>query len=132
MPTYAPSRRAKRSESGMALVEAALALGLVALIAATGLSAFSRAATTGAAAEARLEALNAAENALERGSAPDFLAKARDEVTVMSGEGWTLTGTPYEIEEEEDGPLALVRLVAEAGPPGEPRVRLETLRSLPR
>lgn len=129
MPISALSSSRNAGERGAALIEAALALGLVALIAAVGLSAFSRAAGTGAGAEARLEALSAAENALERGSAPDFLGQAR-EGAVMNGEGWTLTGTPYEME--ENGPLILIRLVAEAGPRDAPLVRLETLRSLPR
>ena len=125
-PTSAPNRR----ERGAALLEAALALALMALVAAAGFSAFGRAGATGAAAEARLEALALAESALERGAAPGFLAAALEGGASLKGEGWRLTGETW--PQEEDSPIALVRLVAEAGPEGAPLVRLETLRSLPR
>lgn len=136
-----PSDRGR--ERGAALLEAALALGLVALIAGAGLTAFSRAAESGAAATARLEALAAAENALERASAAGFLARALEGDAEMAGEGWRVTGAPYVGEAEGeaaaaagaalgDGPLALIHLRAEAGPEGAPLVTLETLRTLPR
>lgn len=130
------SRSERGPERGAALIEAALALGLVALVAAAGLTAFSRAAAVSAGAEAKLAALAAAENAIERGSAPDFLARALGpEGAMLEGEGWRLSGRGFAPPEAEgtEGPLALVRLVAEAGPdPEAPLVRLETLRSLPR
>ncbi len=124
-------------ERGAALLEAALALGLVAFIAAAGLSAFSGAARTGAAAEARLLALADASSALERASAPTFLAEALlAGGAELSGDGWRVEAAPYANEgaEEgmEDGPLALIRLTASAGPPEAPLVTLTTLRSLPR
>lgn len=125
----------RKGERGVALLEAAIALGLVALIAATGLSAFSGAARIGAAAEARLEALALAESALERASAPDILAAAlADGAATLSGEGWRVDAAPYPIAEDEGapGPLALIRLRAVAGPEDAPLVVLETLRSLPR
>lgn len=134
MATTATSGRS--SERGAALLEAALALALVAIIAGAGVTAFTRAAETGARAEARLDALVMAETALERASAPDFLRRALDEGEAsLTGPGWRVTGAPYaDAADEEIGesPLALVRLVAEAGPDGAPPVRLETLRSLPR
>ncbi len=126
----------RNSERGVALIEAALALGLVALVAAAGLSAFSRAERVSAAAEAKLAALALAENAIERGSAPDFLSRALASGDAsLEGEGWRLTGSVFEGPEAEaaESPLALIRLLAEAGPdPEAPLVRLETLRSIPR
>lgn len=134
MATTATSQRS--SERGAALLEAALGLALVALIAGAGLTAFTRAAETGARAEARLHALAMAENALERGSAPDFLRRALVEGDAeLTGPGWRVAGAPYaDAADEEIGesPLALIRLVAEAGAEGELPVRLETIRSLPR
>lgn len=133
------------SERGAALLEAALALGLVAMVATAGLAAFSRAAAVGVGAEAKMAALADAENALERASAAGFLARALAEgEAVLEGDGWRVTGAPYRPEEEaeaareaglepgRESPLALVRLVAEAGGGGAPLVVLETLRVSPR
>lgn len=136
-----------RGERGAALLEAALALGLVALVAGAGLTAFSRAAKSSAEAEATLTALAAAETALERASAAGFLASALAEGgAALEGEDWRVTGAPYASDDERAaateagvappsaGPLALIHLTAIAGlaAPERPLVRLETLRALPR
>lgn len=125
--------RAGAGERGAALLEAAIALGIVALIASAGLSAFSGAARFGGAAADRLDALAAAEAALERGAAPAFLAEAlATGAATLEGPGWRVEGEPYDGDDGES-PLALIRLSAAAGPdPDAPLVSLETLRSLPR
>lgn len=126
-PTSAPARRGER---GLALLEAAIALGLVSLIAATGYGVFSRAADATARAEARLAALTLAENALERASAPDFLARAAEtgEAT-LEGDGWRVTALPHDAP---PGRLTLLRLTAEAPPGDGALVTLTTLRGVAR
>lgn len=117
-------------ERGFALLEAAVALAIVALLAAAGFTAFAAANRAAAVAEARLTALAAAENALELASAPAVLRRAlEDGEAALEGEGWRVVATPY-ADDDGEGPLALVSLVAEAGETAP--VRLETLRSLPR
>lgn len=121
--TLSPNRR----ERGAALLEAAIALALVALIAAAGISAFSAAGRASADAAADMRALTLAENAIERASAPGFLRRALDEgEAVREGDGWRVTAIPYAAD-PGDSPLALVEIRAEAG-----EVVLKTLRSLPR
>ncbi len=120
----------RSSEGGFALLEAAVSLAIVALIAAAGFTAFAAASRASAEAEARLAALAAAENALERASAPAMLREALEEgEAVLEGDGWRVVAAPY-AEDEGVSPLALVSLIATAGE--APVVRLETIRSLPR
>lgn len=108
-----------------------MALALVSLIAATTYSIFSQSAAATARAEAKLQALAQVESALELASSPAFLARAlRDGEAEISGEGWRVTGAPY--EETGAGQLALIRLSATAGSGDEPVLTLETLRAIPR
>jgi len=121
-----------RQERGAALLEAAIAVGIVAMIAATGLSAFSRAATVGRVAEVRLDALADAENALERASASGFLAQALIAGSAdLSGPDWQVTALPY-MADDNTGPLALIELIAVAGTERGAPVTLKTLRTIPR
>lgn len=118
-------------ERGVALLEAAMALALVSLIAATTYSIFSQSAAVTARSEAKLQALAQVETALELASTPTFLARALNEGNAeISGKDWRVTGTPY--EEDGSGQLALIRLSASAGPPDAPILTLETLRAIPR
>lgn len=120
----------RNSEGGFALLEAAVALAVVALVAAAGFTAFAAANRSSAMAEARLRALAAAENAIERASVPSVLRQALDDGEArLEGDGWRVIAAPYEADDAAS-PLALVRLVATAGE--APVVTLETLRSLPR
>ncbi|MEO1611643.1 MAG: hypothetical protein AAFU55_04725 [Pseudomonadota bacterium] len=114
-------------ERGAALLEAAIALGLAALIAAAGFSAFSAASRASDAAAREMASLTLAENAIERASAPAFLRAALDEgEAVAAGDGWRVEARPYQ-DDDGEGPLALVEITATSGP-----VALSTLRSLPR
>jgi Tfp pilus assembly protein PilV len=127
-PISVPNKR----ERGLALLEAAIALGIVAMIAAAGLSAFSRAASVNRTAEIRLHALADAENALEQASVSSFLAEVLDTGTAtLSGSDWQVTGSPYQTETGE-GPLALIELIASAGAERGAEVTLRTLRAIPR
>ncbi len=118
-------------ERGVALLEAAMALALVSLIAAATYSIFSQSAAVAARSEAKLAALAAVESALELASAPVFLARVRDEgAAEIAGDGWRVTGAPY--DDDSSGQLALIRLSASAGPLDDPIVTLETLRAIPR
>lgn len=118
-------------ERGVALLEAAMALALVSLIAAATYSIFSQSAAATARSEAKLEALAQVESALELASAPVFLARVRDEgAAEITGEAWRVTGSPY--DEDGSGQLALIRLSASAGPRDDPTLTLETLRAIPR
>ena len=120
-----------RRERGIALLEAAMALALVSLIAAATYSIFSQSAAATARSEAKLTALAQVETALELASAPAFLSRALSEGKAeLSGEGWRVTGTPY--DEDGSGQLALIRLSASAGPQEAPVLTLETLRAVPR
>lgn len=126
--TFAPNR----SERGTALLEAAIAVGLLALIAATGLSAFSRAAIVSQQADARLVALSNAQNAIEDASGPLFLGLVIDEGRAeKTGDGWRVTGTLYQ-DEQSNGPMALVELLAVADVANGADVTLRTLRAIPR
>lgn len=108
-----------------------MALALVSLIAAASYSIFSQSAAATARAEARLAALAQVESALELASAPAFLARAlEDGAAEINGADWRVRGAPY--EETGDGQLALIRLVASAGPEDAPILSLETLRAIPR
>lgn len=120
-----------KCERGIALLEAAMALALVSLIAATTYSIFSQSAAATARSEAKLAALAQVESALELASTPAFLTRALDEgAAEILGEGWRVTGTPY--DENGSGQLALIRLSASAGPQDDPILTLETLRAIPR
>lgn len=120
-----------KRERGIALLEAAIALALVSLIAATTYSIFSQSAAATARSEAKLAALAQVESALELASTPAFLTRALDEgAAEILGEGWRVTGTPY--DENGSGQLALIRLSASAGPQDDPILTLETLRAIPR
>lgn len=122
-----PTLSRNRRERGAALLEAAVALALVAMIAAAGVSAFGMSGRRSAEAAQRLENLRLAENAIEIASAPAVLRRALDDgEAVAAGDGWRVSAVPYDGETGES-PLALVLIKAEAG-----RVTLETLRSLPR
>ncbi len=132
-PARTPISVRNRGEHGAALLEAAIAIGIVAMIAATGLSAFSRAASVGQKSEARLEALADAENALERASVSGFLAQAlADGAADLSGDDWQVMALPYQVEETATGPLALIELTATAGTARGAPVTLKTLRAIPR
>ncbi|MEM7544353.1 MAG: hypothetical protein AAF367_02360 [Pseudomonadota bacterium] len=121
-----------RSERGTALLEAAIGVGLLALIAATGLSAFSRAGEVSRLAEARIDALALAENALELASASAFLGIAlQNGEAQKSGTGWQVIARPYR-DDESDGPIAMLEITAVAEVAGGPDVTLRTLRALPR
>lgn len=124
-----PISARNRGERGAALLEAALALALVALVAGAGLSAFGASNRASAAAEAKLASLALAENAIERGSRAAFLRLALEEgAAELTGDGWRLTAAPYADDlTAQESPLALLRLIAEAG-----EVTLETVRSVPR
>ena len=125
--TSAPSN----GERGVALLEAAMALALVSLIAAATYSIFSQSAAATARAEARLAALAQVETALELASSPAFLTRALEEGEAELAEAdWRVRGTPY--EETGEGQLALIRLSASAGPADAPILTLETLRAIPR
>ena len=116
-----------RRERGAALLEAVIALGLVALIAAAGFSAFSAASRASDAAARKMSALTLAENAVERASAPAFLRAAlEDGEASLTGDGWRVDARAYEGDDGE-GPLALIEITAIADD-----VTLATLRSLPR
>lgn len=120
-----------KAERGIALLEAAMALALVSLIAAATYSIFSQSAAATARSEARLAALAQVESALELASAPGFLSRALEEGKAeIQGDGWRVTGAPY--EEDGSGQLALIRLSASAGPSDKPVLTLETLRAIPR
>lgn len=115
---------ARNSERGVALLEAVIALALVAMIASAGYAAFARAVDSAARAEARMAALAQAEMAIELASSPAFLVDALAAGgAALSGPGWRVEGAP----QEGDGPLALIALTATAG-----EVTLETVRSVPR
>ncbi|MEL7462561.1 MAG: hypothetical protein AAFN79_00740 [Pseudomonadota bacterium] len=122
-----PISSRSKGERGAALLEAVIALGLVALIAAAGFSAFSAASRASDAAARQMTSLTLAENALERASAPAFLRAALEtgEAT-LAGEDWRVEAKPYEADDGE-GSLALIELTAIAED-----VTLTTLRSLPR
>ncbi len=121
----------RRNERGVALLEAVIALALVSLIAATTYSVFSQSASVNARSEARLSALAQAESGLELASSPAFLANVLTEgEATLSGEGWHVRGARY--EDDGAGPLALIRLLATAGPPDAPLITLETLRAIPK
>ena len=116
-----------RGERGAALLEAAVALALVAMIAAAGVSAFGMSGRRSAEAAERLENLRLAENAIEIASAPAMLRRALDKgEAAAEGDGWRVSIIPYD-GDDGTSPLALALIRAEAG-----RVTLETLRSLPR
>ena len=127
-----PISQRNRAERGVALLEAAIALAIVSLIAATAYSVFSQSAAISARAAERLAALEAAENAIELASSPAFLTRAlADGTAEMTGADWRILGSVY-AEDDPENPLALIRLVASAGPENDPLVTLETLRSIPR
>ena len=137
-PTARPAAMAKtrtsvrnKSQRGVALLEAVIALALVSLIAGAAYSAFSRTAAATARAEDRLAALAAAESGLELASAPATLITALETgEAVIAGEGWRVIAEPYETD--GDAPLALIRLTASAGPEIAPIVTLSTLRAIPK
>lgn len=108
-----------------------MALALVSLIAAATYAIFSQSAAATARAEAKLEALALVETALERGSAPAFLTRALEEGSAeIAEDGWRVRGAPY--DETGSGQLALIRLVASAGPADDPVLTLQTLRAVTR
>lgn len=118
------------AERGAALLEAVIALALAAMLAAAGLSAFARLGRAGEAAQTRLRALALAENALEQGAVPAFLAAARDAPRRLEGAEGPLRWRLEAAREGETEP-ALVRLTATVGAPATPIVRLDTLRLVP-
>ena len=125
-----PTSSRNSRERGAALLEAAIALGLVAIIAAAGFSAFATANRFSAAADEKLRALTLAENGVELASAPAFLRRAlEDGEAIAAGENWRVVAEPYD-GDDGLGPLALIRIRAEGGQNGA--VALETLRSIPR
>lgn len=132
-PAKTPIFVRNNPERGMALLEAAIALAIVAMVAATGLTAFSRASAVNQTAEARLEALAQAENALERASAAGFLAEVLDEGQArITGDGWQVTGVPYpDAQAGDSSPMALVELTAVAGKDAS-SITLKTLRTIPK
>ena len=125
-----PTSSRNKRERGAALLEAAIALGLVAIIAAAGFSAFSAASRASADAAERMRALRLAENAVEIASAAGFLRAALEEGEALaSGEDWRVVARPYDAG-DDDGPLALIAIEATGG--GAPNVTLRTLRSVTR
>ncbi len=120
-----------KAERGIALLEAAMALALVSLIAAATYSVFSQSAAATARSEAKLTALAQVETALELASTPAFLSRVLDEGEAeILGEDWRVAGSPY--EDDGAGQLAMIRLSASAGPLDDPILTLETLRAIPR
>ena len=125
--TSAPNKR----ERGVALLEAVMALALVSILAGATYAIFSQSAAATARANAKLEALVQVETALELASSPAFLARAlEDGDAEITGEGWRVSGAPY--DNGGEGQLALIRLTASAGPAEQPILTLETLRAIPR
>lgn len=127
--------RPRAGETGTALLEAVIGLGLAALIAGAGFAAFTQSARVAERAGARLAALDLAERALEEGAQPLILAEALAAGVAerrFEGRGGAtalLRATPFDATPNA-GPVALLRLTATAGPANAPAlVTLETLRS---
>lgn len=127
-----PISARSKAERGIALLEAAMALAIVSLVAATAYAVFSQSAAISTRASDRLTALAAADTAIELASSPAFLTRALAEGRAdLTGNNWQVVGDIYS-EDGPENPLALIRLVATAGPETTPLVTLETLRTIPR
>jgi Tfp pilus assembly protein PilX len=116
---------------GAALLEATVALGIVAMVAAAGFAAFSAANRASAEASRDALALALAQSMLDAHLHPAFVAAAADAPETREGArdglAWRLEAGPH------DGPatgLALARLEIVVRDRGTERARLATLRAV--